>query len=107
LRKDGAKAEDIACRFLKENGFEILDRNFYSRFGEIDIVAYKDNTIHFIEVKSSKKYDPIYYITPKKMQKILKTIDYYMFKNSINIFFQIDAIIIKNNDVEYINNITL
>lgn len=107
MRKDGAKAEDIACRFLKENGFEILDRNFYSRFGEIDIVAYKDNTIHFIEVKSSKKYDPIYYITPKKMQKILKTIDYYMFKNSINIFFQIDAIIIKNNDVEYINNITL
>lgn len=107
MRKDGAKAEDIACRFLKEAGFEILDRNFYSRFGEIDIVAYKDNTIHFIEVKSSKKYDPIYYITPKKMQKILKTIDYYMFKNSINIFFQIDAIIIKNNDVEYINNITL
>lgn len=107
MRKDGAKAEDIACRFLKENGFEILDRNFYSRFGEIDIVAYKDNTIHFIEVKSSKKYDPIYYITPKKMQKILKTIDYYMFKNSINLSFQIDAIIIKNKDIEYINNITL
>lgn len=48
---DGILGEDKACNFLKKQGFEILKRNFHSKFGEIDIIAKKDEILHFIEVK--------------------------------------------------------
>ncbi len=51
-RAKGNLAEDKACKFLDENGFMIVERNFYSRFGEIDIIASKDEVLHFVEVKS-------------------------------------------------------
>ena len=38
-RKKGDIAEDKACEFLLDKGFEINERNFYSRFGEVDIIA--------------------------------------------------------------------
>ena len=53
-RQKGNLAEDTACGFLYDNGFTIIERNFYSRFGEIDIIATKDEVFHFIEVKSGK-----------------------------------------------------
>lgn len=36
---DGILGEDKACKFLKKQGFEILKRNFHSKFGEIDIIV--------------------------------------------------------------------
>ncbi|ELI0034280.1 YraN family protein, partial [Campylobacter coli] len=46
----GILGEDKACDFLKKQKFEILKRNFRSKFGEIDIIAKKDGILHFIEV---------------------------------------------------------
>lgn len=66
-RAKGNLAEDKACGFLYENGFSVIERNFYSRFGEIDIIALKDEVLHFIEVKSGLDYESaIQNITPKK-----------------------------------------
>ena len=49
----GRQGEDIACDFLKENGFLILLRNFREKWGEIDIIARdKDKTLVFVEVKT-------------------------------------------------------
>ena len=48
----GELGENIACRFLKEKGFEILGRNYRKKWGEIDIIAKKSGIIHFVEVKS-------------------------------------------------------
>ena len=56
-RAKGNIAEEKACEFLYDNGFSILDRNFYSSFGEIDIIATKDDVLHFIEVKSGDDYE--------------------------------------------------
>ena len=50
--KFGFESENKAVKFLKSHGFEILERNFHSRFGEIDIIAKKDEILHFIEVKA-------------------------------------------------------
>ena len=104
----GYSAEDLACKFLRESGYEILHRNFHSRFGEIDIIARRHGTYHFIEVKAtSKQYDIEYKITPSKMSKIIKTIDYFVTREQIDIIYQIDAIIIKNRtEVNFIENIT-
>ena len=49
----GKLGEDIAVNYLKNCGFEILDRNFAIKAAEIDIIAYKNNIVNFIEVKSS------------------------------------------------------
>ena len=63
--------------------------------------------MHFIEVKtSSKAYDPITRITPQKYKKLLKTIDYYLMKNTVDKDFELDAIIISNNEIEWIKNIS-
>ncbi len=106
-RKKGDLAEDIACEFLIKNGFRIVDRNFYSKFGEIDIIAIKNSILHFVEVKSGKNFEPIYAITPKKLQRILKSVDYFLLKRDLDLEIQIDAIIIKNDSIEFLENITL
>jgi putative endonuclease len=106
MRAKGDEAERKATQYLQKRGFVIIDRNFHSRFGEIDIVALKEGTLHFVEVKSGKNFDPIYNITPAKLEKIIKTINYFLLKKKLDMDYCIDAIIIKS-DIEFIENITL
>ena len=104
-REIGNIAEDRAVEFLENNGYEIIDRNFYTKFGEIDIIAKKDNILHFIEVKSGKNFESIYNITPTKMKRIINSINVYL-KNKSNYPYQIDAITIDNGKLEFIENIS-
>ena len=104
-RKKGNIAEDKAVEYLLSHGFDIIERNFYSRFGEIDIIAFKDETFHFIEVKGGL-WDIIYKIDKKKISKIVKTADIYMSKNRVESDFCFDAIIVTDK-IEFIENITI
>lgn len=69
----GDSGEDLARSYLKANGFSVLDRNFSSRGGEIDLIAEKKGELHFIEVKTRKDrqfgqpFDAIDYPKRKKM----------------------------------------
>ncbi|MDP3947513.1 MAG: YraN family protein [bacterium] len=70
----GKLGEDIACDFLKENGFLILLRNFREKWGEIDIIARdKDKTLVFVEVKTVRSHHSIEdpRCGPDKMLRIL------------------------------------
>ena len=49
-RETGAKAEAIACWFLGQQGYDILEQNFYTKVGEIDIIAKEGQTLVFVEV---------------------------------------------------------
>lgn len=103
----GFHSEDLAADYLKSLGFEIICRNFHSKFGEIDIIAKKDNMYHFIEVKStSKDYETIYRVTQKKIYKIIKTINFYMLKFGINSDYQIDLICVENGEFKFLENIS-
>jgi len=102
----GKIAEKKAVEYLKSLGYSIKEMNFHSRFGEIDIVCRKDDILHFIEVKYSKKYDPITRITPSKLAKIIKTIDYYMYKKDIDMDYQIDALLVNDTLIEIVENIS-
>ncbi len=104
-RQKGDFAEDRAVSYLEDLGYKIVDRNYYSRFGEIDIIAKKDDTLHFIEVKSGDG-EPIYKITPSKLSKIIKTADIYMQKKHIDLDYCFDAVIVTQQ-IEFIGNITL
>src|ERR1035437_3532712 len=48
----GNLSESIVCDFLVSKGYKILDRNYLRKWGELDIVAIKEGSLHFIEVKS-------------------------------------------------------
>lgn len=104
----GKSAESDACDFLQKEGCQILDRNFSCKFGEIDIIAKKDEILHFVEVKATQgDYEAAYRLTGSKMQKILKAVDYYLLKNGLNSDFQVDLITIESNKINWIKNISL
>ncbi|MCH9812755.1 MAG: YraN family protein [Epsilonproteobacteria bacterium] len=103
-RQKGNFAEDQAISYLQNYNFLVIDRNYSSRFGEIDIIATKERVLHFIEVKSGQ-YDPIYQITPTKLSKIQKTAQIYMSTKKLDMDFCFDALIITE-EIEFIENIT-
>ena len=107
-RAKGNVAEERAADFLIEKGCCIVERNFYSRFGEIDIIASKDNALHFVEVKSGEDYElAIQNITPTKLSRIIKTANVYMKKNAYDGDFCLDAVVVTPLDIEMLDNISL
>lgn len=103
----GVKAEDRACKFLKKQGYKVIERNFHSKFGEIDIIAKKDEILHFIEVKSTAgDYEVAERLDAKKYEKILKTIKFYELKRGIPSDFQIDLVCISDDVIEFCQNIS-
>lgn len=107
-RAKGNLAEERACQYLQERGFAIVEQNFYSRFGEIDIIALRESVLHFIEVKSALDYESaVQNITQKKISRIIKTAMVYLKKNNLEIEYVFDAIIITPKELEMIHNITI
>ncbi|KKP78384.1 MAG: hypothetical protein A2271_03360 [Candidatus Moranbacteria bacterium RIFOXYA12_FULL_35_19] len=100
----GNLGEEEAVKFLQNNGYKILDRNFQNNFGrrlgEIDIIAkdIKENEIVFVEVKTREygKYkdtDPEENITYSKLKKLAKIASAYLrLKNLENENYRFDAI---------------
>ncbi|MBE6030811.1 MAG: YraN family protein [Clostridiales bacterium] len=77
----GQKGEEKSCRYLEEKGYTIIERNFRSRTGEIDIIALKRGAIHFIEVKTRSSTDfgfPSEAVTREKRRKLILTSRYYL-----------------------------
>ena len=80
-RKSGIEGENLAVEYLKKQGNVILERNFNTKVGEIDIIAQDKDTIVFIEVKArenTKFGQPIESITPQKIRHIIRTAQWYL-----------------------------
>lgn len=104
----GILGENRACAFLRKRKFKIIERNFHSKFGEIDIIAKKDKILHFIEVKFTQKdYEAAERLDEKKYQKLLRTIEFYRSKKGDLSDFQLDLICIKDEQVEFLENISI
>lgn len=108
-KKFGDQSETLASLFLEQESFVIVERNYFARkLGEIDIIAMKNNVLHFIEVKSGKAdFDPVYNVTPGKLRKVINSAHYYMKSKNLDLSFSIDALIIRGDEVEFIENVTL
>lgn len=94
----GKWGEKLACRYLEENHYEIVKRNFLCNQGEIDIVA-KDKEkqeLVFIEVKtrSNLRYgNPAEAVTEQKQRHMKQAIKYYIYLNHIkDMAIRVDAI---------------
>lgn len=104
----GNIAEERGCEFLRSRGCRIIDRNVYNRFGEIDIIALKENVLRFVEVKSAQSYEQaVNNITPSKLQKLNRTIQMYLQKKKFSLDYCVDALIVTDDGIEWIENITL
>jgi putative endonuclease len=108
-REKGNFAEKRAISFLKDLDFEIIEQNFYAKkLGEIDIIAKKGEIYHFCEVKSANDYETaISNINRQKLSKIKKSVEYYLQIKKINLAFCIDAIVVCEDSIEMIENITI
>lgn len=103
----GYKGEDLAVKYLKKEKYEIIARNFHSKFGEIDIIAKKDDILHFIEVKTTNgNYEAIYRLDVKKYEKLLKTINFYIMKNGNDSDYQLDLLCVQKGEIEFYKNIS-
>lgn len=106
-RARGNIAEERGCDYLRSLGFRIMDRNVYNRFGEIDIIAFKESVLHFVEVKSAQSYEQaVNNITPAKLQKLNRTIQTYLQQKKFDGDYCIDALIVSADGIEWIENIT-
>ena len=77
----GEKGESIAVNCLKKQGYRIIELNYRTKLGEIDIIAKQGKTLVFIEVKarkSSRFGRPELAVTPKKQRKISMVALYYL-----------------------------
>lgn len=75
MTPNGALGEQFAAKYLKKQGYEIVETNFHTRFGEIDIIAQKGDILAFIEVKTraaSMLATPAEAVTPAKQKKLIK-----------------------------------
>lgn len=85
-RDIGTKYEALTCQYLETLGYEILERNFRCRIGEIDIIAYDGRYLVFVEVKYRQKPgcgQAVYAVSKKKQHVISKVAAYYLIKNGL------------------------
>lgn len=95
----GNKGEEKACKYLIEKGYEIIDRNWRTRTGEIDIIVKKADFLVFVEVKTIPNGTPDMLakeLNYQKKQKILKTSKRYLINHREynNSYIRFDVVVI-------------
>ena len=110
-KKLGERGEEIAEDYLKKQGYKILQKNWFFRWGsgnsskgEIDIIAKKQGTIIFIEVKTmyeNRNFEPEQKVDFRKKRKLIKLAEIWLTQNKIPLDskHQIDVIGIKINPI--------
>lgn len=116
-KQTGDLGENLACEYLKKQGYQILERNYLIRGGEIDIVAQDGEYLVFIEVKTRYTHEfgpPLESITPWKIKSLLKTALFYVVKIKWgNKPYRLDVVsvdFLEDRDdpkIELVKNITL
>lgn len=106
----GKEGEEMVTAYLLKNNYEIIERNFECRQGEVDIIAKDNEELVFIEVKTrtSSLYGlPSEAVNKIKQNHIKNVIKYYLYKNKLeNSFIRIDVIEVKiSKGNYYINHI--
>ncbi len=125
-QKTGEVGENVAVKFLVKNGFSVIDRNYTRKWGELDIIAEKNNKLYFIEVKSiaCETLKEVTYETPqfrpeenmhpwklKRLSRIIQT--YLLSKQFQEKEWQVDLVIVyldlkeRNARVKVVKDIIL
>ncbi len=113
-KQRGDAGEDYTVRYLRKNGYKILERNYRQKCGEIDIIAQHGEYIVFVEVKTRSANflaRPYEAVDRKKISKIRKTAAMYIAQKGLDAYFRFDVSEVftdpqcgKVIDINYIEN---
>jgi len=82
----GAHGEAVASTVLVERGYRIVERNFRSRWGELDVVAYDGTTLVFVEVKARRGArfgEPAYAVDRRKQRRLVRLAQQYLVRRKL------------------------
>ena len=100
----GKQGEALAIEFLQQKGYEILETNWILQKAEIDIIAQKDSVLAIVEVKTRSSIDfglPQDFVTPKKIQLLVKAVNEYVIAKDLEVEVRFDIIAIHKEGTEY------
>jgi len=98
--QQGEDAEMACYHYLKSQGLKLIDKNFNSRFGEIDIIMLDKKILVFVEVRYRKNNNfggALASITPSKQNKLRKTAELYLQKNTQHKNARFDVVSMSKN----------
>ncbi len=106
----GFLGEKIVVEYLKSKGFSIITKNFRSKLGEIDIIGKQGETVVFFEVKTRRTLkfgQPYEAVNTKKLNRIRKTINYFLLLNPAykNKKLRIDVISLLLDETNHVKEI--
>ena len=106
----GQRGEQIVCDNMLNRGYRILERNLRYKFGEIDIVAEKNHTLCFVEVRTRENADlghPLETISVNKQKRIRRAAEAFISRRHINnyaIRFDVAFILWSTMEYGYVEN---
>lgn len=105
----GKQAEANACQFLETKGFKLLARNYYCRFGEIDLIMKDRDEIVFVEVRqraSDHVLSPVESVNLTKQRKLIKTATHYLQQQRWfdKVSCRFDVVGITQDEIEWIKD---
>jgi len=100
----GKIGEEMALSYLKEKGYQLLEKNFYCRWGEIDLIFKKEDKIIFVEVKTrvgDKKGKPYEAVNFYKIKDLKRAINFYLLtKNYFQYKLSLEIVsVVLNSDL--------
>lgn len=98
----GKRGEKIALKHLQSKGYQLIKKNFSTRFGEVDLIVKKDDTLSFVEVKTSKgRGRPEWQISKSKIKRIKHMAQVFLATESLDyISLTIDIVCIDIKDLQ-------
>ena len=100
----GKLGEQLAVEYLQKEGYEILETNWVFQKAEIDIIAKKSDIVAVVEVKTRSSIDfglPQEFVTPKKIQLLVKAINEYIIFKDLDVQVRFDIIAIQKDNNNY------
>jgi putative endonuclease len=97
----GQEGELLVAQHLQKEGYKIITKNYRKFFGEVDLIAQKEDTIAFVEVKwrNNPLIDPAELIGPSKQKKIISIAKYYLSQHTdLEVVCRFDVALIEQNN---------
>jgi putative endonuclease len=112
-RQKGDEGEELATAYLETKDYTILERNYFFEHAEVDIVAFDENTIVFVEVKMRQNThfgEPAEFVTLKKQKRVLKAAEAWLYERKMTgapVRFDVIGIVRHQNaapDIQHYEN---
>ena len=111
MNYSGAMAERAAAAYLQKRGYKLLDYNYYTRFGELDLVFRKRRELVFVEVKAREingELPPRIYVDAAKQQKIRLASQIFIKSQQLYNLqprFDICEVYLENGNIKSVNHL--